>query len=344
MACLELADEALLRCSNIDPECLGAACSAESESEDGMRLGADSDEECLDLGSTPTLSRGNIGGSAMEELSVGHANDDTVSKPSQHTTTWPGAACLTSWVSRSRPLTPQSQALVRNVWEVVSLLPRACLRSVAHHLGVAKGTNSWVLLVVARVLGVSPARVWRTTASSRPATASSLPPAETTPQPTQTTLACKRPSPADDFKTMLTLTRAALAVRSSHGGREEYVRHLTRLSMEGVEVGNRFHTHHHLADVTYLAARCVQALDMERLRSPLGGLGIPSAFALCFDGVPIGSVASFGRHGSVVVVCMVSVSPFTHQLHAWLLTSFIPNAGHGGEAIANSLKAALWVV
>ena len=77
------------------------------------------------------------------------------------------------------------------------------------------------------------------------------------------------------------------------------------------------------------------------LEEPLGGLGIPSAFALCFDGVPIGSVASFGRHGSVVVVCMVSVSPHTHKLHAWLLTSFIPNAGHGGEAIANSLKAAL---
>ena len=121
-------------------------------------------------------------------------------------------------------------------------------------------------------------------------------------------------------RVMRTLTRAALGTRASHAPASEFVKHISRLAFEGVPVGHKYHTRHHLKDVEFLAARCIQEYDAQDVRQPLSGLGIRSDFAILMDGVPVGGVRAFGRHGSVIVVCISSISPHTHRLHARLLT------------------------
>jgi hypothetical protein len=78
-------------------------------------------------------------------------------------------------------------------------------------------------------------------------------------------------------------------------------------------------------------------LDEDDRRRPLGGLGISSNFALLFDGVPMGGVSAYGRHGTVQVICLNAVSPHTGRLHAWLATWIVQSAGHSGQATAEAM-------
>ena len=98
------------------------------------------------------------------------------------------------------------------------------------------------------------------------------------------------------------LTRAALGVRACHGSSVEYQHWLARLEAEGLDIGAKYHTRHHYADTIFLCARYMQCLDDDDRRHILGGLGIPSNFALLFDGVPLGGVSAHGRHGRTSLV------------------------------------------
>ena len=93
------------------------------------------------------------------------------------------------------------------------------------------------------------------------------------------------------------LTRVALGVRASHGSSVEYQHWLARLQAEGLDIGAKYHTRHHYADTIFLSARAMQCLDEDDRCHILGGLGIPSNFAVLFDGVPLGGVSAHGRHG-----------------------------------------------
>ena len=136
---------------------------------------------------------------------------------------------------------------------------------------------------------------------------------------------------------MRTLTRAVLATQAARGSTRDYTKAVARLWQEGVPVGDKYHTRHHVEDVTYLAARCLESLAAEDSRVPLAGLGIPSSLAVLMDGVPLGGAGSFGRHGQVDVICVNSVSPATHRLHSWLAGWFVARAGHGGPALSDGL-------
>lgn len=76
---------------------------------------------------------------------------------------------------------------------------------------------------------------------------------------------------------MLALTRTVLAVRASGAPAIEYPRQIARLSLEGVVVGQKYHSRQHLADVEYLAARCLLQYLVEEMREVAPGLGIPPA-------------------------------------------------------------------
>ena len=136
---------------------------------------------------------------------------------------------------------------------------------------------------------------------------------------------------------MCTLTRAVLATRAARGSSSDYVTAVARLWHEGGPVGHKYHTRHHADDVTYLAARCVEAMVADDSRATLAGLGIPSSFALLMDGIPLGGSGAFGRHGNVDVICLNSVSPTTHRLHSWFAGWFVARAGHSGTAISGGL-------
>ena len=65
---------------------------------------------------------------------------------------------------------------------------------------------------------------------------------------------------------------------------------VARLEIEGVRVGDQYHTPHFVGDVALLASRYVRNLDMHDLQCKLGGLGIRSNLAILADGVPVGLI------------------------------------------------------
>ena len=109
-------------------------------------------------------------------------------------------------------------------------------------------------------------------------------------------------------KTITTLVRAAVieAVTSASG--RGFPKHVARLNLFGVAVGDRFHTKAFAYECWHLASKAIQSQDRLDLDRRLGGLGIPSDFAVLADGVPVGGVNLYGRHGSVHVICTISVA------------------------------------
>ena len=139
----------------------------------------------------------------------------------------------------------------------------------------------------------------------------------------------------------MTLVRASLSVHSSPNLVSAYQSLLARLSAEGVDVGENYHSREFLTDVVFLSARCLQAYNADDLQKALPGTGIRPDFALLFDGVPVGGISLHGRHGSVHVICLCFCSPYTLKLHARLITWFVSDQGHGGDALATNTLAAL---
>ena len=146
-------------------------------------------------------------------------------------------------------------------------------------------------------------------------------------------------SEATEVKVLSTLVRAALSANGTSGA--AFVRFLSQLSLEGVAVGERYHTADFALTVRYLAARCVQDGDAQDLSAKLGGLGIPSSLALLVDGVPVGGISLYGRHGSVLVICVSFANPSSGRLHARLLTWVVQSGGHTGAATADSILEAV---
>ena len=109
---------------------------------------------------------------------------------------------------------------------------------------------------------------------------------------------------ADDaqLRVLCTLVRAALSMGDD--GYISYTRNVARLAVAGIEVGQRYHGRHFAKEALFLAARCVQVLHAKRLQAPLPGLGISSSLALLMDGAFVGGVSLYGRHGSVIVLCV----------------------------------------
>ena len=73
---------------------------------------------------------------------------------------------------------------------------------------------------------------------------------------------------------------------------------VARLELEGVRVGDQYHTPHFVGDVALLASRYVRHLDMHDLQCKLGGLGIRSNLAILADGVPVGLILRALPNGS----------------------------------------------
>ena len=113
------------------------------------------------------------------------------------------------------------------------------------------------------------------------------------------------------------------------------------MSLDGVEIGERQHSYHFYNDVVFLSARCLQAMDAADLEAPLGGLGIPTDFAVLMDGVPLGGCNLHGRHGSMEVICLNGVNGKDHRLRPRLIAWFVASEGHSGDALTTSALNAL---
>lgn len=139
----------------------------------------------------------------------------------------------------------------------------------------------------------------------------------------------------------MTLTRTALQTIVAGDTARNFVRRLCCLHVEGVDVGEKYHTKHFINEVSHLACRAMQSRDALDLDAVLPGLGIPSNFAVLFDGVPIGGVSAYGRHGNAMVICLASVGHRSGRLHGRFVAWATCRAGHSGPTVADEVLVAL---
>ncbi len=250
----------------------------------------------------------------------------------------PGSSCG-SWVGPDAPLAEQSQVLLVNVMLNFQKLPRDVLRYVFGNVPPS-GTVPMALGLAARFLCMSPSRVWRAFKAVSNRLWAPVPLADRNlPRGAQ-----DLENPLDglgELRLLTTLVRSALAETLAGSSAAGFVRHVSRLALEGVEVGGKYHTQHFVREVQHLAARATQAQDSLDLQDHIPGLGIPSSMAILFDGVPVGGVSTFNRHGSVQVICVATVSPVTGRIHTRFVQWAVSDRGRKGGDLARCIQEAL---
>ena len=260
-----------------------------------------------------------------------------ISSPTQMDDAWQPGVTAGPWFQAGSRVTPQCQVLMTNLVLGLRSLPGQLRKSLCAFLPAQGSTakkqrGAPALDAAARLLRLSYSRIWRTFAGVR---ANGWRPVDAGGSPAPTA-SCREEQP-DPRGILLTLVRTALGARTARAPGMAYKQALARLALEGVPIGDKYHTEEFMNDAVFLAARNVQASDVTDLAAPLAGLGIPSDFAILMDGLPVGGVSLYGRHGSVSAICVCTVSPHTHRLHAPLLTWYVADRGHGGEATANAV-------
>ena len=298
--------------------------------DESVRLQVDPDDEDLTNGLAPH-------GFALPGLApdAGLDADDGEIEP-----TWQPGESSGPWFVAGRFIVESCQVLIANVFLNFKQLPSSILQSIVERLCPdfrVRGGRSWPAWATSAVTRLHPRRIerlmsslsrnnWQPAAGQQQAEGEHMAQAKTF---------------EDAEKQLLTLTRAALAVRAAHAPEREYVKYISRLAVEQVDVGHKLHTRHHFRDVMYLASKCLRCYDARELRQPLPGLGIRSDFALLVDGVPIGGVRVVGKHGTAVVCCLNSVCRSTGRLFAKFVAWCNHARGHKGEDVAEDIVAAL---
>ena len=306
------------------------------ESEESISLGnlaARSKSTQVDVPDAPAESSED----ERRSLQEGHGlPEDDVSD--QFASGWRPGQHAGSFVGRDAPLSAQAQVLVANVYLALKRLPREALASVTNALG-RHGTESRPLRAASALLGISRSMLHRCVKAlqEREWVPREVPRREGAAPATGSQTAAH----AGDrqLEVLCTLVRAALSMGDD--GYRSYTRHVTRLAVAGVEVGHRYHRAQFAKEAIFLAARCVQKLTVSGLRAVLPGLGVRSSIAVLMDGVPLAGLSAHGRHGSVNVICLNSVSATDGRLRPHLFTWAVQTGGHGGESIAISVLAAL---
>ena len=295
-----------------------------------------------------------VAGSANQEVKLGSDSDsdadpssrmrlgvDEETGPFVGPRQWNLGQSCGEWVSRTCPLEPQGQVLLTNVALTLRRLPGQVLRSILEHSDTPSRWNqsqSLFIRVTARLLGVSCSRVFRIfhwisrNGWSPWITVTTQPRGED---------AHLRGEGAKGQTVLVTLVRAALAESIAGSSANAFVRHISRLALDGVDVGGRFHTRHFVRQAVRLGAKVLQVQDRLDMDERLGGLGIPSSFALLFDGVPVGGVTLFSRHGTVEVICVAFISAATGRIHSRFLQWAMCAAGHQGDATGQLILAVL---
>ena len=245
-----------------------------------------------------------------------------------------------TWVTSARTPDEQSQVLICNAYLVAKRLPKELLQSLADFFG-RKKDESKPLRVAAGFLGMTRRLLYETVKRVKDhlwAPVASLPSMSRVASRTAES-DTSRAEDANQLQALTTLVRAALSTGDT--GYRSYTMALARLSLAGVDVGDRYHGPNFAKEVVFLAARHVQALDVAGLRAPLPGLGVRSSLAILLDGIPVAGMSCYGRHGSVTVVCYNAVSAVDGRLHPGFICWAMPEDGHGGRSITDSVMRAM---
>ena len=288
-------------------------------------------EAGLELGATDDDDNEKSGIELGAELSDG----DEVETPVQGARGWRPGYDVGEWVGRNVQLEPQAQVLALNVVLALRRLPSHVLQL----LCCRRRKKSGYISAAASLLCVASARLERLLAGVAARQWHPVGYVESVAEPP-----CGETNRKDavaEEKTLTTLVRAALVEAVSSASGRGYPKHIARLHLCGVAVGDRFHTKAFAYECWHLASKAMQSQDRLDLDRRLGGLGIPSDFAVLADGVPVGGVNLYNRHGSVIVICTISVAASTGLMHPRFVAWSVGARGHKGPDVAKTLLETL---
>ena len=285
------------------------------------RISCSEPSHCSDVDEQPRLEETRL---ELSDDDTGSGQDPSLElEEDEMEASWAPGSSVGDWFPKGQPMNESSQVIILNVYLSLKKLPIGTLKDIVSALGgTHAATVPFALRAAAGLLCLSPIRIYRTVIKVKQN--GWRPVAQPSCNRIAEPVSGGRAQDNDGMQVqkqkqvLLTLTRAALGTRSAHAPASEYVKHIARLAVEGVHVGHKYHTREHFKDVEFLAARCLQSYDAQDIRRPLSGLGIRSDFAILMDGVPVGGVKAYGRHGTVVVICLSGVSPHTQiacQIH-----------------------------
>jgi hypothetical protein len=233
---------------------------------------------------------------------------------------WQPGVDTGSFIARSvAPVTEQGQVLMANVYLSMKKLERSALKSICTSLGkasllgepLARSAASAILCIPSSTLRDVISRLagnaWQPQQPYKHEAKASLEQFKTV----------GGRSPATS-KIMTTLVREALynTVRSRPD--IEYEHSLCRLSLQGVDIGQKYANHHFVELAEMLAGQYCQILDAEILAQRLPGLGVQSPVGIMFDTVSLGC-ASFSRHETLEVIILNQVNPRNGRLSSFLM-------------------------
>ena len=249
----------------------------------------------------------------------------------------PGEDCGV-YMRRSHAIHVQAQVLIANVYSVLSRAGqdtwKAVLRAAAplgklHNTGGAARAGSALLRLPVQTV----TSVWQWLRKRNFAPASRLLPGR---KPKEQHAAAKRDADA----CMRSLVRTALGLASRAAPFEEFFDEIARKAVEGLDVGDRYHTKYFYQQAQYVGSAVVAELISSELAMPLPGLGIRSDIALSWDGVGLGS-SMFTRHEHFSVIGCETVDAFSGHLKDVFLGAPSSGQDHRGEASANVIETAL---
>ena len=145
---------------------------------------------------------------------------------------------------------------------------------------------------------------------------------------------------AEQKNVLARLVRASLDCHSRAEPSASFKHTVARWQSEGIYMGQSGHTQELFFQVRFLTARCLELQTARTSRTAAPALGIPSTFSLVFDGVPIGGMGAFSRHGNPLVVGKIAASPASGRLEYQNLAPAFPQSHTGIDTKVASLPAA----
>ena len=134
-----------------------------------------------------------------------------------------------------------------------------------------------------------------------------------------------------DLKAMRTLVRECLGKAAEGHSDCSFSRSLSRMQVSEVAVGQRYHSAHFAEECESLAMHLVRHCTLARLRQELPGLGIPTDYALVWDGVSIGA-KQFARNETLLLLgCRGSHAGTGRAVYSLLAAPALPMR-HTGAA------------
>ncbi len=276
-----------------------------------------------------------------------------------------------SWISRggsggTRPLLPQSRVLLANLFVNLRCLPMALARDVLDYFQpqrrpVGKIIDSLISVLCGVGLSVARGVFAQIQGHGWDPSFSATPSGDVVPgivcgsgdvvpgivcgsgdagDEVVSAVECQEEHEDPEHRLMKVYVREVLghAVRGMPD--VEFMRSIARYRLAGLPVGTKYCSRQFVVAMEHLSGTAVSALTRDTLQRELPALGIPTDFALVFDGVSIGARA-FSHHETLLMTGVVGTCACSGEFRARFLGAPSMGHSHSGSAIQSLLFSTL---